>query len=129
MTRPSLLSLLFAGLAVGASPCTQAQDPTLSDGDKYSVVLDNACVRVLRYQDQPGDRTHEHQHPAFVVVALAPFKRRLTLGDGRVMAREFKAGDAMYSPGETHIGENVGSTPTHVLMVEIKPGATCPAGR
>ena len=58
-----------------------------------------------------------------------PFKRRLTLGDGRVMAREFKAGDAMYSPGETHLGENVGSTPTQVLMVELKPGGTCPAGR
>lgn len=129
MNRLSLSTLLLAGLAAGASPFVQAQDPTLSDGDKYSVVLDNACVRVLRYQDQPGERTHEHQHPAFVVVALAPFKRRLTLGDGRVMAREFKAGDAMYSPGETHLGENVGSTPTQVLMVELKPGGTCPAGR
>jgi hypothetical protein len=129
MTRLSLSTLLVACLATGASPSTQAQDPTLSDGDKYSVVLDNACVRVLRYHDQPGERTHEHQHPAFVVVALAPFKRRIALGDGRVMAREFKAGDAMYSAGETHIGENVGSTPTQVLMVEIKPGATCPAGR
>jgi hypothetical protein len=129
MTRLSLSTLLVACLATGASPSAQAQDPTLSDGDKYSVVLDNACVRVLRYHDQPGERTHEHQHPAFVVVALAPFKRRIALGDGRVMAREFKAGDAMYSAGETHIGENVGSTPTQVLMVEIKPGATCPAGR
>ena len=58
-TRPSLFSLLLASLATLASASTQAQDPTLSDGGKYSVVLDNACVRVLRYQDQPGERTHE----------------------------------------------------------------------
>ena len=34
--------------------------------------------------------------------------------------REFKAGDVMYSPAQTHIGENVGDTPTHVIMVELK---------
>jgi hypothetical protein len=126
MNRLPLLSLLCAALF---SHGAQAQDPTLSDGDKYSVVLDNARVRVLRYQDQPGERTQQHQHPAFVVVALAPFKRKIALGDGRVMAREFKAGDAMFSEGETHIGENVGSTPTQVLMVELKAAAGCPASR
>jgi hypothetical protein len=36
------------------------------------------------------------------------------------MEREFKAGDVMYSAGEVHIGENIGTTPTHVLLVEIK---------
>lgn len=102
-----------------------AQDPTLTDGDKYRAVLDNACVRVLRYHDQPGDKTHLHRHPNFVVVALAPFKRRLTLADGRTMAREFKAGDTLYSAGEDHIGENVGDTPTEVVMVELKPGGQC----
>jgi hypothetical protein len=71
-------------------------------------------------QDLPGARTREHPHPAFIVYAAAPFKRRLTLGDGRVLTREFKAGDVIYSNGETHIGENVGETPTRVIMVEIK---------
>lgn len=126
MTRRFLLPLL-ALCCVQAQ--AQSQDPTQTDGDKYSVVLDNARVRVLRYRDQPGERTQQHQHPAFVVVALAPFKRKLALADGRVMAREFQAGDAMYSNGETHIGENVGNTPTQVLMVELKDGAACPAGR
>lgn len=102
-------------------PClAQAQDPVHSDGDKYKVLLENAQVRVLSYTDQPGERTHLHQHPAFVVYALAPFKRRLTLADGRVMVREFKAGDVMYSAGEQHVGENIGTTPTQVLMVELK---------
>lgn len=125
MNRFALFPLLLAALCGPAL----AQDPTQTDGDKYKVVLDNARVRLLRYTDQPGDRTRQHRHPAFVVVALAPFKRKLALADGRTMAREFKAGDTLYSEGETHIGENVGATPTEVLMVELKDGAGCPAGR
>lgn len=120
--HPALLLLaVWSGLAA-------AQDPSHTDGDKYRVVIDNPRVRVLRYHDLPGEKTQLHRHPAFVVVALAPFKRRLALGDGRVMAREFQAGDTLYSEGETHIGENVGETPTEVLMVELKPAAQCPAG-
>ena len=33
------------------------QDAVVTDGDKYSVVLENERVRVLRYHDKPGDRT------------------------------------------------------------------------
>jgi hypothetical protein len=97
-----------------------AQDAVMTDGDKYQVRLDNARVRVLEYRDLPGDKTHPHQHPAFVVVALAPFKRKLQLADGRTMMREFKVGDILYSDGESHVGENVGTAPTHVLLIEMK---------
>ena len=97
-----------------------AQDPTHTDGDKYKLRYENNKVRVLEYRDQPGEKTHLHFHPAFVLVALAPFKRRLTLPDGQVLVREFKAGDVMWSDAQTHIGENVGDTPTHVMMVETK---------
>ncbi len=98
-----------------------AQDPTHTDGDKYKVLLDNERVRVLAYTDSPGDKTRLHAHPAFVVYALAPFKRRLTFADGRTVTREFQAGEVLYSSGESHVGENIGSTPTRVLMVELKP--------
>lgn len=33
------------------------QDAVETDGDKYTVVLENERVRVLRYHDKPGDRT------------------------------------------------------------------------
>jgi hypothetical protein len=117
--KPSLILPMF--LACLAPPAW-AEDPAVSDGSKYKVLLENDDVRVLEYRDQPGEKTHEHQHPAFVVYAVQPFKRRLTLSDGRVMTREFKAGDVLYSKGETHVGENIGPTPTHVIMVELKPG-------
>ena len=103
-----------------ASAAALAQNPVDTDGDKYKVLMENEQVRVLEYRDQPGQKTHQHVHPAFVLYALVPFKRRIHLPDGKVLMREFKAGDVMYSPAQTHIGENVGSTPTHVIMVELK---------
>jgi quercetin dioxygenase-like cupin family protein len=115
-------SLLLAA-SLGTATLAHAQDPAHTDGDKYKPLLDNACVRVLEYRDRPGEKTQSHRHPAFVLYALAPFKRRLHLPDGQVLARTFKAGDVMWSPAQTHIGENVGDTPTHVLIVETKPGA------
>jgi quercetin dioxygenase-like cupin family protein len=116
MNRLPTIAFVLSCLAFAA----RAQDPAVTDGDKYKVLLDNDRVRVLAYSDRPGEKTQQHQHPAFVVYALAPFKRRLTLSDGRQLEREFKAGDVLYSDGETHIGENIGSTATRVLMVEIK---------
>ncbi len=104
------------------------RDPVGTDGDKYRVLLENERVRVLAYTDRPGDRTHEHHHPAFVLYALAPFKRKLVLPDGSERIREFKAGDVLFSPGETHVGVNVGDTPTQVIIVELKdPAAPPPA--
>jgi hypothetical protein len=47
-------------------------------------------------------------------------KRKITLPDGKAMIRDFKAGDVFWSDAQTHIGENVGEVPTHVLMIEMK---------
>lgn len=97
-----------------------AQSPVETDGDKYKLVMENEQVRVLEYRDLPGEKTHQHSHPAFVLYAVSPFQRKIHLPDGKVLMREFKAGDMMYSPAQVHIGENVGTTPTHAIMVELK---------
>jgi beta-alanine degradation protein BauB len=112
--------LIALSFLIGLSTAAYAADPVATDGDKYKVLLDNEQVRVLAYTDRPGDRTQPHEHPAFVVYALAPFKRRLQLADGRTLVREFKAGDVLYSEGEMHVGENIGTTPTQIIMVELK---------
>jgi quercetin dioxygenase-like cupin family protein len=119
----TMIRTLLLTAVSGAAALAHAQDPVLTDGDKYRPLLDNPCVRVLEYRDRPGDKTQAHRHPAFVLYAVGPCKRKLHLSDGQVLAREFKAGDVMWSPAQTHVGENVGDTPTHVLIVEAKPGA------
>jgi beta-alanine degradation protein BauB len=109
--------LMAALLAIAPA---YAADPVQTDGDKYHVVVENEHVRVLEYRDLPGQKTHEHTHPAFVLYAVSPFKRAIRLPDGKVLTREFKAGQIMWSDAQTHIGENIGDTETHVIMVELK---------
>ncbi len=106
-----------------ATQAPSPRDPVETDGDKYRVLYENERVRVLSYVDRPGDRTHQHRHPAFVLYALAPFRRKLVLADGSERVRDFKAGDVLFSPGETHVGVNVGDTPTQVIIVELKEPA------
>ncbi|HWR82608.1 MAG TPA: hypothetical protein VN285_04845 [Candidatus Deferrimicrobium sp.] len=102
---------------------TRAQDPAKTDADKYRVVLDNAQVRVLDYSDKPGDKTSMHSHPNHVVYALTSFSRKFTLPDGKTMVREFKPGEVFWLEAQTHAGENVGQTDTHVIIVELKESA------
>lgn len=115
MVRYSAI-LAFSLLCTAA----QADDPVRTDGDKYKVKFENDRVRVLEYMDKPGQKTHQHAHPAFVLYVVSPFKRKLMLPNGKALEREFKTGDIMWSDAQTHIGENVGETPTHVIMIEMK---------
>lgn len=117
-----LCAFLFSTRAI-------AQDAIETDGDKYKTIFENECVRVLDYKDLPGQNTHQHRHPAFVLYAFAPFKRSITLPDGKVLQRQFKEGDVMWSDAQTHIGTNTGETPTHVLLVEMKSNIGACASR
>ncbi len=106
--------------AVLAAAATFAQDPAVSDPDFYKVIFENDRVRVLEYRDTPGAKTSMHAHPAFVVYALSAFERRLTLPDGKVLNRSFTPGQVLFSDAQAHMGENVGTTDTHIIMVELK---------
>jgi len=116
MRRATLIAAVCGAFVVPAF----AQDPVQTDGDKYQVMFENDRVRVLEYRDQPGDKTQQHDHPAFLLYAVGPFKRQITLPDGTVIIREFAGGDVLWSEAQTHIGENIGDTATHVIMVELK---------
>jgi quercetin dioxygenase-like cupin family protein len=97
-------------------------DPTVTDPDKYAVVFENERVRVLEYRDEPGAKTSPHDHPDSVMITLSGFDRRLAVGD---QTREVTLGQAeiRWLDAQTHSGENIGSTPTHVVFVELKGAA------
>ncbi|HEX9816212.1 MAG TPA: cytoplasmic protein [Candidatus Thermoplasmatota archaeon] len=95
-------------------------DPVTTDPDKYKVIFENERVRVFDYSDKPGDKTKMHHHKEFLLYALGPFKRRLTFPGGKVGVREFKGGEIVWNDEQSHLGENMGSTNTHVLIVEFK---------
>lgn len=98
---------------------TAGDDPTVCDPDLYRVVFENDQVRVLEYRDRPGDRTHPHRHPDSVMVTLSSFRRRLTV-DGHPVEVDKPAHQIGWLPAQTHVGENIGTTDTHVIFVELK---------
>ena len=110
-------TLVLMGQLLAAGPIP---DPTVSDPDKYKVILENESVRVIDYRDKPGDSTKQHHHKPFMLYVLSPFKRSLTFPDGTVKTREFKLGEVFWMDEQTHIGKNVGTTESHALLVEPK---------
>ncbi len=96
------------------------KDPLVTDGDKYSVVLENERVRVLRYHDKPGDKTLQHFHPDYLLYAESSFSRRLAFPDGQEHEVDVKAGSIVWMKAHAHIGENIGDTNTDVIIVELK---------
>ena len=95
-------------------------DPTQTDPDKYKVVFENDRVRVLEYRDEPGERTSPHDHPDSVMVTLSSFNRRLIGEGGESRDVTLERGMVRWLDAQTHSGENIGTTPTHVLFVELK---------
>ncbi|MEX2546647.1 MAG: cytoplasmic protein [Chloroflexota bacterium] len=95
------------------------KDPTVTNPGLYRVVMENDRVRVLEYRDRPRDRTTEHSHPDSVMVTLSSFRRRL-VGGGREVEVEFAPGTVRWLAAQSHLGENIGDTDTHVIFVELK---------
>lgn len=111
-----------------------SDDPTVTNPNNYTTVWENEFVRVLDYRDSPGTQTVPHRHPNSVMVTLTDFSRRLHSGE-RVFDTTLSAGEAVWLPAQRHSGENTGTTPTHVILIELKglaagdesPGALGPA--
>jgi hypothetical protein len=99
-------------------------DPTVTDPDKYRVVFENERVRVLEYRDDPGQATSPHDHPDSVMITLSAFERRLVDAAGDSREASLEPGTVRWLGAQTHSGENIGQTPTHVVFVELKePGS------
>jgi hypothetical protein len=91
-----------------------------TDPDKYKVIFENDRVRVIDYKDKPGDKTKLHHHPDAVLYLLSAFKRKLTFDNGKSVVVDIKGGEVVWNDEQSHIGENIGETNTHVLFVELK---------
>ena len=98
-------------------------DPVTTNPEFYRTLWENEDVRVLEYTDTPGQETTPHEHPNTVMVTLTDFDRRLSSGD---QSRDvtLAAGSAVWLPAQTHSGKNIGGTPTHTILVELKRSAT-----
>ncbi len=102
-------------------------DPIASDSDKYSVIFENERVRVLNYLDAPGASTDPHEHPDSVMITLSSFERRLRQGEQSVDVH-LDAHSVRWLDAQSHAGENIGQSATHVIFVELKDRPTGDGG-
>jgi hypothetical protein len=118
-TERVLLSAGFQDRGAVLHAGAMSLDPAVTNAEHYKVIFENDKVRVLEYNDRPGDRTTPHEHPDSVMYTLSSFRRRLVSGD---MEREVElsSGTVGWLPAQQHHGENIGETPTHVIFVEMK---------
>ena len=117
------LPLISIAAAFMAQP-SSAQDRALVVPD-MKVLLNNDCVRVQRHDVEVGGSILMHSHPAYVVYTLNDFKAEINLPDGTRKISERKAGEAYWNPPIAHSVKNLGNTPIHNLIVEIKPAGKC----
>ena len=121
MSRVALAMTLLCLAAASA----RAQDPAKVDAKHYQVVLENAQVRVLHVRYGPHEKSVMHKHPGAVAVFLSAQDARFTLPGGKTVERHAAAGEAQWTPAETHLPENLGDQPLELILVELKakPGA------
>lgn len=117
------LPMISIATALAAQP-SNAQDRAFVVPD-MRVLLNNDCVRVQRHDVEVGGTIPMHSHPAYVVYTLNDFKAEITLADGTQRISERKAGEVYWNPPISHSVKNLGITPIHNLIVEIKPDGRC----
>lgn len=96
------------------------QDPAVVNAKTIKVKFENEKVRVLEAELPPGTKEAVHSHPAYVIYVLAGGKFRNYASDGKVTEGEMKTGDVIYRDALTHSAENIGTTTTHLILVEMK---------
>jgi quercetin dioxygenase-like cupin family protein len=114
--------VVLGGVLCLLAAAAMAQDPVKVDPAHYKVEFENARVRVLHIQYGPHEKSVMHRHPAAVAVYLTDQDAKFTLPDGKTVARQGKAGQAVWTPAETHLPENVSDKPLEVILVELKGG-------
>ena len=109
-------------------PATHALDAMRQAPAHHAILLDNARVRVLDTRVEPGQRTpvHAHEWPAALyVLSWSDFIRYDPAGnvllDSRTLPATPAIGTALWGgPIGPHFVENIGTTPLHILAVELK---------
>ena len=102
------------------APIVSAQDAVKTDPKHYTVVSENAQVRILKVHYGPHEKSVMHSHPATVIVPLTESKGTFTFPGGKKEDFDLKAGVAQYSAAITHLPENTGDAGFDAILVELK---------
>jgi quercetin dioxygenase-like cupin family protein len=116
------MSLVLCGtlLCACVTPMVSAQDAVKTDPNHYTVVSENAKVRILKVHYGPHEKSIMHSHPDSVAVFLTDATVTFHLPGGKTQDSTVKAGDSQYTPATVHLPENTGDSPMEVILVELK---------
>jgi quercetin dioxygenase-like cupin family protein len=107
-------------LCLGLASIVLAQDAVKVDPSHYTVVSENAQVRILKVHYGAHEKSVMHSHPNLVAVFLNDSKGQFTFPDGKKQDITAKAGDAQYEDAVTHLPENTGDNGMDLIVVELK---------
>ena len=115
-----LLIAAWASLGLLTSGAALPQDAAVVNATTVQVKLDNPSVRVLEAMLKPGQKEHLHSHPATVIYVISGGKVRNHMGDGTSVDGELVTGATIYREPITHWAENIGTSPIHLIITELK---------
>lgn len=111
-------AILILSIGAGAA---RAQDAAVVNAKTIKVNLENDRVRVLEAELQPGDKEQMHSHPPSIIYVIAGGAIRNHAADGKTTETTLATGSVLYRDPLTHWAENIGTTPIHLIVVELKP--------
>ena len=115
-----------------SGPSAAQQQPKHTDSTKvspemYTVLLENEHVRIVEYVIKPGEKDAWHTHPPKASYIVSGGKLRITPEGADSFVVEENSGNAAWmSALGRHFGENVGTTPIRIVLVEIKSLSDAP---
>jgi quercetin dioxygenase-like cupin family protein len=115
------LSLYGLLLCLCLAPILSAQDAVKSDPAHYTVISENAKVRILKIHYGAHEKSVMHSHPDSVVVFLTDGAVEFTTPDGKKQTMTIKAGESQFTPAGIHLPENTGDKTLEGILVELKP--------
>ena len=121
--RTIICAVIASFAFIVSTTVASGQDPAAVNAKSIKVRFENDRVRVLEAELPPGVKEQVHSHPAYVIYVLAGGKFRNYAADGKVTEGELKTGDVIYRDPLTHASENIGTTTSHLILVEMKTAA------
>src|SRR6201987_5794824 len=115
-----ILAITAALLLVLRAMPASAQDPAVVNSKTIRVRFENDRVRMLEAILPPGVKEQVHSHPAYLIYVVEGGRYRNYAADGKTTEGTFNTGDVIYRDPLTHAAENIGDTPLHFILVELK---------
>ncbi len=118
MGAAAAVTILVAGPARSQSP---DQDVLKVIPENYTLLFENAFVRVIEARVPPGAEEKPHRHMRGVSVCMTEYTvESRILPDGQWVRSDRKHGTVYWSESSLHILRNVGKTTSHTIRVELK---------